>query len=78
MSLVFGNAFWFVYWGWGVCFILGFGVVGEAGRWVFVGYYMALGFCGRRRRGSVSFCCMESVRLVGEFEIVGKWVSFGV
>lgn len=51
---------------------------GEAGRWAPAGHYMALGFCGRRRRGPASFCCMESARLAGEPETVGKWVSLGV
>lgn len=40
--------------------------------------YMALGLCCRRRRGQDSFCCMESARLAGEPDTVGKWVSLGV
>lgn len=39
---------------------------------------MALGLCCRRRRGQDSFCCMESARLAGEPDTVGKWVSRGV
>lgn len=46
--------------------------VGGAGRWAPAGHYMALGFCGRRRRRPASFCCMESARLAGEPETVGK------
>lgn len=57
---------------------LGPGAVGGAGRWAPAGHYMALGFCGRRRRGPASFCCMELARLAGEPETVGKWVSLGV
>lgn len=42
------------------------------------GGYMVLGLCCRRLWAEDGVCCMESARLAGEPETLGKWVSRGV